>query len=307
MSVDETVDGLRSQIKELASPDIPQIPVDLVQNYGSKTTKLLGPVEAAEPLSGRNKRHEIRFKEPILASHINIFCEGYPNNSEFEIEYYKLDGTIEKINAVSNDNFIYGEIDNLITGISFTPPYLSQSNTSIKRVAVHGIRVEQTRSFLNDLFFIDKRKSEALSQIEKELRNLLEQRAILTALQSTRDSLAAESERYKQLSEKESAKLRSLQRRITDESKKADDFRGELIRLDSELENSRNIVKNLTIHRGKLNSAISSKTAELQTLNDQVNIFPSEISGFARQGRRDVILYSIMMIVPLLLISAVTY
>lgn len=307
MSTDEAVEKLKSDIRNAESPSIPIVPVELVQNYGSKTGKLLGPIGVAEAVPGRSRRYEIRFKEPILASDIEIFCSGYPNNSEFLIEIELINGGIELLNAVTNEDSVFKEIDQLVIAISFTPPSISLSNTLIKRIEVSGIEINQTRSFLRHIFFVESRKKEALALIDKELRSTLEQRAVLAALQSTRDGLAAEADRLKLLTNAEEKKLLTLGQKIKDRSNKLNDLRSENEQMDHEINKLKRNINNLDHEKSDLESLIKIHRNEFKELNNQVNIFPSEISGFASQGRRDVRLYSSLCFIPLLIISIVTY
>lgn len=307
MSNDEAVEKLKSDIQNAESPTIPLIPVDLVQNYGSKTAKLLGSVDVADAIPGRNRRYEIRLKEPILISDIEIFCSGYPNNSEFFIDITLINGDNETLNAVTKDDSVFAEIDQLAIGISFTPPSISLSSTLIKRVEVSGLEIRHTRSFLRHILFVDSRKKEALALIDKELRQTLEQRAVLAALQSTRDGLAAEADRLKLLTSAEEKKLLTLGQKIKDRSSKLNDVRSEFERMDHESNKLKRSINNLDKEKSDLEILILNSKNELKELNDQVNIFPSEISGFARQGRRDVILYSSLCLIPLSIISIVTF
>jgi len=76
--------------------------------------------------------------------------------------------------------------------------------------------------------------------------------------------------------------------------------------LESDNTNLTNNVEQLTEKSNQLNINISNQTNELKKLTDDTNIFATEMKEYIEQGNNDIKLYTILSIIPWLLIALVS-
>lgn len=297
---------LKSKIEQTKDTQPTQLPFNLFDKQENRTTKLIANSGDVQSISGRRRWFEFSFKESALISRVVINVDGYSDNKEFEIQWKDDEGRSHLESAKPVGNVIHIAVNDLCRSISFRPPYVFASKANIQSIVVEGVERRNISTYLDTIADIERYKNKVVATVNR-----------LSSTADVKLAKAGEADRRLAESEKEISKLKG---EIVKTKKNIDDLtrtRSELIlnnnaseaaaqEIAARIESAKSAESALQNNVNILKKDIADKSAELKELKDNINLFPSEISGFVNQGSENIKLYTALVIIPALILLSMT-
>jgi hypothetical protein len=293
-----------ASIDEAVAPELGILPFLLLERQSNSTTKLLANSGTTRSIEGRKRPYRFEFKEPVMLSHVEIDMTGYKDYHKFAFLVKTIDGREEEYSEYPKDDMVSLTVDELCTSVIFTPPTAWASSPHFNQVRLFGIRMSEVGKFINFAYDIDGLKNEALAEIQAQQvaaqgriekaaeaqsnLDILQQRVAEAAseLASTRANVVDETNKLNQLVAKTGATAKQLE--ATDER----------------VDNLHSEIKVETQRKEQIQKDVTAAEAKLSDLKGNINLFPSEISGFVEQASSNTALYLRYAFGPLFILSA---
>lgn len=287
-----TVDQIANDLRAIDDVELEELPFRYMKRPQNKTTKLVSTSANSMRVEGRNRSFDYDFKEPIFLSHVVVDAEGYYPSDQFEFEV-RLEGKKTRQGYARSENGeIVIEVSEFCVGFSFTPPRTWLRSTFIDSVRVFGFDKNDTERFIAFANDIDSLKSEALDVIEKTASEANELLASARAREAQKDSILSE------ISDAES-RLSTLRGEISTQSAELSEIvakvgsaKTQLDGVEEREERVRSEVTRLTTERQVVTNELSDLDKQLTALQDDIDMFPSELTGFLEQASNDIQTYN---------------
>ncbi len=282
-----------------------ELPFDLLQRPGNKTTRLVAVSGASEPVKSQHRWYDYEFKKYAFVIRIEIEVSGFSDQSEFEVKYKNVFGSEVNLKSNVRSGKAVFIVNDIVTLFSFRPPRFIIFDKYIINIRLIGIVEADVDLFLSSIEKVDAYKEQALEVAREALSNAQAENDRYVELQSQLTNLANEIKKVNgDLSSKRS-ELTKLNARVTS-------LKGEKVALDDVLKNAgarlakTNAENDLRVKaKENLDNEILDREMKLKSLKEDVNMFPSEISGFFGQGNRTMVLYASLSAVPMAIIFAI--
>lgn len=298
-AVEETEEAIRS----VPAPAIvKEIPFELVRHHERKTTKLLTSSNSTKPIAGRHKAIEFAFTDALFVHQIIINTTGYVAN-DFDVEWTNVDGSISQSRAKKNGDSYSLEVNRLVSAIRFTPARTYFSDPLVNSVQIFGFHSSEIPSLIDYARDVTALADELVEELESENADIAKRRSELEALQATRGSLSQDIAKFKSQSSTEQSKIKRLGIQQTELITKNGELERSISDLESRLESNKQDVSRYSQTRNSLVKSIENKKKTLAALEANINLFPSEIAGFADQGSTNVQLYTRIAALPIFIIA----
>lgn len=286
-----SVSEISDDIENIEDVAVEELQFRFLKRPQNKTTKLIATSGKAERVEGRHRSFDYDFKEPVFLSHVVIDAEGYYPSDQFYFEV-RGDGKKSRFGYVrSTNDVIVIEVNEYCSGFSFTPPRTWLRSTYVDSVRVYGFDKSKTDEFINFANEIEDLKSEALAEIERTAAEANDLLATARARESQRDSILSE------ISDAET-KLSGVRSDISSQSAELSEIVAKVGSAQTQLDNLneqqkrvRSEVNDLTSNRDDLKNKVSESEKRLTKLQKEIDIFPSELSGFLEQAANDIETY----------------
>lgn len=281
-SVEAAIDTIEKT--ELAHTEFP---FSLFEKAGNKTTKLLATSGEAKPVDSRHRWFEYEFKTPVFVSFIRVWSEKLAAYHTIEFKIVDADGKERKLSATPKEGQTTVQISEFAKSIAFRPPSVFFSRPKINRVHLWGFRKNDVRAFLDSVSNIQKIKSDAIAEIQEE-RGALEERAAIISgkereLANVEDDIAEKSSQRTEIA----SDVDELVREKSSLETQVSNISGNLEAAEEQLDKRKRELSTTTQKREDIKLEISRAESELKKLTDNINLFPSEIAGFADQANQD--------------------
>ena len=294
----------KDAIAEKATPELEQLPFNLVEKHHNKTTLLLANSTKTKPIDGKNRWFEYEFKEFIFIYRIVIHETNYPEYSNFEIEAEISDGNIFKSRVVPSTGKVILDVNNYCRSVRFKPPpaYFSISK-SIDSVEVYGFVKSDVSKFIQFARDIGTLKDSAIIEIEdreKVYQDTIQraEQAESQVLESNKNltSLKGHADRVK-------TNIRKLESERSDLTTKSEVLKDTIEKNSRELNNLRTELSSKGALKETLDSQIGTCVNDLSGLRANLDLFPSELSDFVKQGSKNIKLLFWLALLPILIIG----
>lgn len=295
-----------SEINNTIVSEPSRIPFELFSKKNNKTTKLINNDDEEFFIKGRNNWYHFGLEAPVFATNIVVEALNYdykdcefrwktPRNNEFQTTKASF----------SQGKFEFS-INDLITEFEFRPASKYWGQTPrIEVVGVEGFTLDWLEDAREELSNLRIAKERAIHEAQKTIQisqqkeaSIQEQQQKLTeqqnSIQENNSKIDALTE---QIAELEGAK-NDLQDAIV--KRKA-----EQSELAARVEKQEATIEQRTAERDRLGKQINDKAAELKSLENDIYLFPSELSEFAKRGGEDKSFYWKLALLPLLVITAI--
>ena len=300
----------REDADKINATDVParsELPFDLLQGKNKKTTKLIANSGSSESMSGSNRWYDFEFEEPVFLNEIIINEENYSTFNEFEFRWILAQGGEVSGEFSKNGESGYrASINQLVRQVSFRPPKKWRTDTKITRVQLVGFPIEELEDFVRLVARLDKYKANVVSEVSKAIDNAEKANQEVAQAELDRDALNSEISEANQ----KTADLNSNIGRLTEQRQGLlDDItkREEAIStLDERRSQIQERITERTAQREGLAREVSELKQELRALEDDVNMFPTEIGAFVTQGGENIRTYWKLATVPIALMVIVT-
>lgn len=292
--------------KELQRPK--NIDISFFSHRTRKSTSLIGNQVEENYIRARRDWLDFDFKDVIYVTSIRVYASGYENYHEMEFSYtpYLDDKDLKYVSKFSSDHFAF-EPKDFMKGFGLRPSDPMFKNAKITRILVSGVE----KGYIAEIArYVDNAEKEK-TKIEDGL-----------SLYFTRAK-----ETYEEIAVNES-KIEELNSEIDQREEEAAELNGKIegakqqhekIQKDIEIASSvykdqssrsdalRQTIEKTVEERREVTAQVSKLEAQLQELKANINLFPTELSGYVSQGALNIKLYASLCVVPLGIILAVTY
>ncbi len=299
---DTKVEDLVESIQSVPADHITEIPFGFFDKQSNRTTKLVASSGQTQPVDGRHRWFDYKFTEPVLISSIEIDTTGYNSFHEFESKLTNANGQESSFFKNLSDDKWLVVVNDICRRFSFRPPSVFFSSPSILQILVQGLEKGNISAALDNLSDIEGYKDNII-KIAND-RVAAADRRILAAK-------SADAERANTLRE-----LTQIKSNVSRNKKTVDDLahkKNVLITENSAAEDSLKLsrsqlskvdidTKELQKQYAELTSGIAESKSELKALQENINLFPSEIVAFVNQGSKNIQQYAIVSSIPISII-----
>lgn len=285
---------------------VPPISYDLVEKHHNKTTKLLANSGTNTTIQAKNRWHDYEFSSPIFLAFVDIEGSDIADSDEYNFKVKISGGKTREFRGYPKKGSLRIDVNDFVESFSFKPPSIFWSNflrsPEIQKVSLWGFYKTDISDFLYKISRVRKIKIDAVAEIK----------AIRDDASRKLSELASQKEQLSNINEEISAadaNLAILNTSIAEKEAQDSELQSKIDRAETQLES---INQQVTERREQLNTVTKSREAEkqaveeakasLKKLNENINLFPSEISGFVNQAGRDIRTYMIFFSVLLAVI-----
>ncbi len=292
----------QSQIAEDAALDIddavkgvPPIPYHLVEKHYNKTTKLLSNSGIDEKIQAKNRWHDYEFTKPLFLAFVDISGENLSDSDEYLCRVVLEDGTQKHFSARPIAGVVRVDVNEFCQSFSFKPPSvywsLFRRTPELQKVSLWGFYKENLGDFLYNISRVTKLKNEAVSKIEAIRDEASEKLAALVTKENELSDI-------NQSISDANSNLENLNTSIAEKEATDSELQSKITRSENQLETIDDQVSQrkaeldtITKSREHERQEVDKAKAELKKLTSNVNLFPSEISGFVDQASNDIQTY----------------
>tara|TARA_R110000851_G_scaffold29460_11_gene81099 strand:- start:1930 stop:3303 length:1374 start_codon:yes stop_codon:yes gene_type:complete len=296
------------KLRETPAKRVESLPFELLNKKTNKTTQLLANSGNDSPMNGHHRWYEYEFLEPVFLCYITVEMENYSAFETFEFKWTLTDGAENSLILTRDtENTYRAKVNQLVKSVSFKPPSKWYPDTKkINRVGLTGFGVNSLEEFVRTISDLDSYKNEIIELVEKEV--------------SRAETAAQHNERLKQSKDALTSACLEAERKITDlnnqigrlnEERKA--LLADIGKREAENEavkDSGRKIQEILAERDAERKALVSEIAEhkqtLRALKDDINMFPTEVSGFVSQAVLNIKSYWRLSWVPIGLLVLVT-
>lgn len=299
--------GSISEIESLEPPLISELPFELIERHNNRATRLVANSGQTQPVEGRNVEFRYHFKEPVFLSHIRINVTGYSEYDRFIIETKNVHGETRKFHATPQDGKVYADVDELCKRISFEPPRAWFRQPMLHSVELFGFKDSETKEFITFAVDLDELKSDAINEIkaaQSEAQKVIDRSV---EAQANIDSLNSQIGDAKSALAAVQADNKTATNSLNEIIAKTGATAKQLEATEERLANLHGDIKVETQKKEQLQAEIVASEGRLRELEGNINLFPSEISGFVNQAGSNNRLYLHYAIGPLIIICAMFF
>lgn len=290
-SIAETAED---EISSIAT-GVPPIPFHLVEKHHNKTTKLLSNSGTDEKIQAKNRWHDYEFSRPLFLCLIDIEGLNIADSDEYEFRVTLEGGKTKRFSKRPTAGKLRVDVNEFCTGISFKPPSVFWSIFSrtpeLQKVSLWGFYKENLGEFLYKISRVHLIKNQAIEEIGS-IKDATT--AKLEELERKESELAGIDQNISDAT----ASLTALNTSISEKDAADSELQSKIDRAESQLET---VTEQVAERKTELQTATQSREnerlevekakSELKRLKDDINLFPSEISGFVDQAGRDIETY----------------
>ncbi|RDE18968.1 hypothetical protein DV711_15275 [Motiliproteus coralliicola] len=313
VNLDKEIEAI-SESKELSKKLLNELEPDLLPSVLFSTTsqRLRGIINDTEadvlPIQTNNTTHTIRLNSLTYVDAIYIEGVGYSLYDSLSFRCYVDKEVVfsKEVKCHKSRSDFAINIERLVTHIEIKTPSKMFTSTSLKSICVTGTElkafgeIEKTfREVTSTKLDILKKCNEATDKFEKYKDEYSE-------IFNTKEKLQSEIEKQEKLKESCSGDLLYLNEKLDKRKKAVNIAATELSDRQRDLES---LDRDLTKEREKFNQLakdISIKESELRTLKSNINLFPSELSDYAKEGGKSLNRYMLISVLPMLVIAFIS-
>ena len=303
-----SIDDIKNEIIQFSPGATEPIQIELFNKASNKTTKLINNVAPENMMKGRSQRYLFELKKPIFMSTIEVQTANYDSYKEMEFGWQTTAGSGESKKKVrlSGTSFTIN-ISRIVSAFSFKPPSQFYPDTQIQGVIVHGLQMDEFDTICSRIGQLAKFKSDLDQKCEALATKAAENQAILDGFEDKKTNLTNETATLVSAKSDAARDAENAQGVLTDIEAKITAKKTELTDVSGQVKEQEDQVDQKQKASTVLNTEIAESTRKLKSLKDDINLFPSEISGYIAQGSENIKRYMEVGFVPILIIIVVLY
>lgn len=293
--------------------------VTVIDNLHNKQSKLIKNKDVNFAYQLKLKQYEFKLKEPVFVSSIDLKSKNNDlKNTVIEVwDYY----TNEKI-RIPIDNFeeyqyISLNIDRIITSFNILTPKRKEK-IELVSIDINGLSINNSSYILKSFKKQSDLKTELNDIYEKYKSELTKKESEITTKETTTTQKL--NQLNTQITQKESeievldeklidlkSSVKSTNESLEEVTEEVEGLNKEKKDLESKLSSLINDIEQRTSQSEKLNKQISEEKDELKDLNEDKSLMAYELKEFVSEANRNIGIYLLIGIVPILLIIYLTY
>lgn len=292
-----------------AHPEPIDIDLSFFSHKSRRSTNLIGNNAEDGYIKGRKAWLDFDLREVIYITTIRVHAIGYENYHEMELSFipYLSDEERNLTASFSEGEFVFA-VNDFTKGYGLRPSETGLFKTAkITKVEVSGIEKEHVTGMVRFAQNADREIKRAEDSLSK----------YFTRAQKAYEEIQAHQETVEELNEaieKKSEDIRSLETQVQELSRTHKKAQEDIAVAKTVIEEQtkreeaiQQTIDQLTDERKDLTSRISQLGAELRELKANINLFPTELAGYVKQGTRNIRLYAALSFIPIAVIVYVTY
>lgn len=282
--------------------------VYLFEKQANRTTQLINNTSEEAFVKGQNRKYQFNLSEPVFISQIDVFVVGYSQYKNAKFEFLKLGSsqTEEKTVKLQGERFCL-HVNDFVRSFSFKPDKAALGKQKIKSVVAQGLTLPSFKAALTAVSKLDNYKDKVVNDCQEIITKA---RAAEQNMEGLREQSQSEAERIESL-EAEKANvftelegLKDIREKVSQEVEKA---RSEESDAKSRLKSVEDTIDEKDRQSEALNKEIAERNRILTNLKSDINLFPTEISGFVKQGAQNISRYTILSFLPIVIIFYVAW
>lgn len=239
---------------------------------------------------------------------MTVYAEGYENYHEIELSYLDLlSGNTKTIIAKFDGSSFNFRPNVLIGGFGLRPTFRLFSGSKINRIEVQGIEQANFSDIVNVIRNINQETDKIILNLNRHFTAAKDAENRVLSSKSTLDELETSIDEKNKTITELSSQIEQLSKTRGDIDKKIEVSRSVQSRARDEEQELRDRLSKLKSDINLSVKNISESESELKKLQDEINMFPAEISGYVSQGAKNIKLYTTISIIPILIICIITY
>lgn len=303
MSVEKDIEELETL--KVSAPH--EITLSYLDYRNRKTTRLVGNTSKDNYVKGQHRTYEFEFKEPQFITRIQFSTMDYTdgNKAEFNCTFYPSGGE-SKIQVANANNAWIVRVNNFITKFSIEPPKKYLGDQVLTGIQIEGVRSREFPNIAKQIGTVENLRKDALEECRERLDAVRSKEDEVEKLQDTIAELNGTINQLNQSKSQVEDELESVQERLTATDRNVSSKKQELSEYSARIESAASSIEQKTEERKQLSTEIAKARSELRELKENINLFPTEISGFVAQGAASIKRYSILASIPIIVLGLVT-
>ncbi|MFW3399574.1 hypothetical protein [Aliarcobacter butzleri] len=311
--LEDKINQIESEIEKDKELELVKFDVSLLENQQGKYTNLVNNQIDDFIYEFKSKIYNFNFIKPIFVANIRFITLNGTDMKGLEIipiDYNKN----EKSSVLFNRNDRIWLPNKILYGFKINVPKRLIDKIKLSKIEILGFDLDYLNEITNKYSKLEKFKIELDSLLEriKEKNIEIDEKVVLheNKIIELNEKIGNDNETIKILNQTiedlENNTLKKLNEEKTKLEKENQNIKArneDLLTKNTNLENN---IKQLEKSSSSLNIQISTQKDELQKLTENTNLFATELSEYITQGNRDIKLYTLLSIIPWILISIVT-
>lgn len=272
-----------------------------------KSTKLIGNQSSENFIKARRDWMDFDFIDIIYVKSIVVFADGYESYHELELSYEDFISKQTTIQRVKYESGCFTFlIERFLGGFGLRPNESWFKSSRLTSIKIDGVEQSSFSEVIDALNDIESYKTKT----ETHLNRYLERAA---SAEKRSAELAEFNGELEQSIRQHEERLADLEDAVEGEGGKLEDVKKQVAiaesvkrNIDEQVQISTNNVGKLKQTSEILSSEVSEKELRLRSLENDINLFPTEIAGYVSQGALNVKLYSWLCLIPSLVVIFVT-
>lgn len=299
---------LEAKVSSLHPPSFKDLDVSFFSHKNRRTTQLIGNTQESDSIQARREWYGYEFVRLLFVSRVEVHASGYEPHDEMDFSCIDAISGTEKFDG---GRFVDGKFTvypyRFTTGFGIRPPSKWLASPRITSIKVYGLEPSEFREMIESFDKLSELQEQvrqssqayvlkaenAQKQFEAIREDISDATHDANEIKATIESLSKEKNSLDE-------QLQTLRQEESSVQAKLNDRNGTLAQIEDQIEKK-------TEERKLLNSAVSEANTKLSALRRDIHLFPTEISGYVKQGARNIWLYLALCIVPFAVIAVVTY
>lgn len=302
-----SIEEIRKNLNEIDTTKTKQIPIELFCNKSKRTTPLINNQSPEANQKGENRWYDIELKEPIYISSITVKTEDYKSYGAADAKWsnaaYKFYSERKTKNSENSFRF---EVNNFIDKFSFKPEKAYTGSPKILSINLTGYTREEFENICNTVIKLDSEKENLIKKLASIETDELKHVNKISELTNEKEELEDSILELKNEKAGHQAEINTLKEQGEELHLKINELESKESNITSRIETLDDSIDKKKNEQKQLNTIISKNNAELKALKENINMFPSEITGFVDQGARSISRYTLIAAVPIAIIVIVT-
>ncbi|MFL0811615.1 MAG: hypothetical protein K6L76_14440 [Agarilytica sp.] len=297
----------RSELVSEEVVSVKPIPIEYFNKRKNRSAKLINNDTEGNFLKGRNSRFEFSFSEPMYISSITVKTKGYPNYKTLEFFWNSIHRISEnKEDRRFNEDKATVTVREIVTDFSIKPPKQYFSNPEIESVEVWGLTLSEFGECCEISGKLEKYKESILELCDSQISKATESQQLLSECIQKQNEIEGEISEITAKKNDLQAEADATREKLEEASIAFSEKKSQESDVVSRIEKLEDSIDKKKKESQSLNTEISGSQERLKRLRSDINMFPSEFQGFVTQGGRNILWYSSLALIPMLLLIGYT-
>lgn len=294
---------------ERSHPEPMDIDISFFSHKTRRSTSLVGNGSEDNYVKARRSWLDFDLRDVVFITTIRVHATGYETYHEMELSFVPyLNEEEKKLTATFSDGEFIFHVSDFTKGFGLRPSEAGFfKSAKLTKVEVSGVEKEHVTGMVRFVQNVDrerKRIEDGLSAYFTRAQKSYEQiQANQNEIEALDESISEKSNELKALEDKIQQSSRT-QKKTQEDIEVAKTVYEEQAKRAEAIQQT---IEKLTDDRKELTSRIAQHQAQLQELKANINLFPTELAGYVKQGTRNIRLYAALALIPLGVIIYVTY